>query len=105
MIKELLMITIIVVYIIDLSGAINSIKYGIWKWLRGNKPYKEYQFKPFDCSLCMSFWIGLIWLFLSHSMSLKYIMILCLFSYLSDVIGDILRLIKDILITLMSKIN
>ena len=40
-------------------GIIDEIKILIWKWLR-KEPYKEYRLKPLDCSLCMSFWIGLI---------------------------------------------
>lgn len=57
MIFDLLMITTIVCFIIDISGVIDSIESMLSRWV--NKPLKL--IKPFSCSLCMSFWIGLLW--------------------------------------------
>lgn len=93
--QELLWISIIVCFIIDLSGIIDSIKHCIWKWLKGDVPYKDFSFKPFDCSLCMIFWIGLIYLVVIGKFTIPNIVIVCMLSFLSSTITGILRLFKD----------
>ena len=101
---ELLIISIITIYIVDLSGFITSIKWGLYKWLNPDLPFNSMRFKPFDCSLCMTFWIGLLWLFLCHSMTLSYLLWVCTLSYFSDVIGLIMGQIKDNIIVLLNKL-
>lgn len=58
LIKNLLFITFIIVYIIDFSGIIVDISRMIYVLLNPGKEY-SYQIikKPFNCSLCMTFWI------------------------------------------------
>ena len=60
---NLFLISVICVLIIDLSGFIDSLKYGLSKLLTKNKLASiDYRLKPIDCSLCMSFWISLIYI-------------------------------------------
>lgn len=61
---NLLMITTIVCFVIDVSGIVDSIESMLSRW-RG-KPCKL--IKPFSCSLCMSFWIGLIYVLFNFSL-------------------------------------
>lgn len=105
MVIELLIVSIITIYIVDLSGIMESIKRGLWRWLKGKQPYVDYRLKPFDCSLCMVFWIGLFWLFIIlRTFSLPLILWVCVLSWFADVIGQILRQIKDIIIVLLNKL-
>ena len=95
---DLLIITGIIVFITDLTDWWTSIKKLIWKFVfKNNKPYKEFPLKPFDCSLCSTFWIGLIYLLLTKSFTIPYIGYVALLAYLTPVIKDILFFIKDIL--------
>ena len=56
MIINLLLINLIISYIIDISGAVDSIKSTIKKVLtKGKMSDPNYNIKPFDCSLCMTF--------------------------------------------------
>lgn len=110
MILDILLIQIILVYIIDLSGVSEHIKRGIWKWLKGkDKPYKDFELKPFLCSLCMTFWTGLLYLLLTHQFTLTGILVVSLASYLTTTTNNLLLLIKDtidvMLYKLSSKIN
>lgn len=61
---DLLMITTIVCFLVDVSGIVDSIESMLSRW-RG-KPCRL--IKPFSCSLCMSFWIGLIYILFNFSL-------------------------------------
>ena len=63
---ELLLIAVVTVFIIDISGAKTTLLHFVSIWL-----HRDVQsLRPFTCSLCMTWWIGLLWLVLSHSCDL-----------------------------------
>ena len=99
---NLLLITIITVNIIDLSGIITHIKNRICKWL--NKPQQDFSIKPFDCSYCMSHWIGLFYMIFTQQFSLFAYTILLVLCFLTPVIKDLLVLLKDLLTTAVDKL-
>jgi len=98
---NLLILQLIIVFIVDLSGVMEHIKKRIWKWLKGDKPYKDFEFKPFGCSLCMTFWTGLIYLLITHSFTIPYIAYVCLLAFLASTTASLLQLLKDALDTLL----
>ena len=106
MIIELILIQLIIVFIIDLSGAVESFKLFISKILtKGKIQTTNFSLKPFDCSLCMTWWIGLIYLLICHSFTIPYIALVALLSYLTPLSSSILLLIKDLTIFLINKLN
>ena len=106
MIIELILIQLIIVFIIDLSGVVDSIKLFISKHLTKNKIVTtNFSLKPFDCSLCSTWWIGLIYLLICHSFTIPYIALVALLSYLTPLSSSILLLIKDLAIFLINKLN
>lgn len=67
MILNLIFIWIIAVIVIDISGIMDSVKYGLSRFLtKGKIPTTDYRIKPFDCSFCMNFWTGLVYLICMH---------------------------------------
>lgn len=100
---KLFLISLILVIIIDLSGIIDSIKFLIGKILK-IRNYHNIQLKPFSCSFCMTWWVGLIYLCIIGSLNLYNIALVLLFAYGSDNIKDLLILGKDILIKITNKI-
>lgn len=106
MIIDLILIQLIIVFIIDLSGVVDSIKLFISKHLTKNKIVTtNFSLKPFDCSLCSTWWIGLIYLLICHSFTIPYIALVALLSYLTPLSSSILLLIKDLAIFLVNKLN
>lgn len=98
MIINLILIQLIIVYIIDLSGVIESIKLFISKHLTKNKIVTtNFSIKPFDCSLCSTWWIGLIYLLICHSFTIPYIALVALLSFLTPISNSILLLMKDLI--------
>ena len=106
MIIDLILIQLIIVFIIDLSGAVESFKLFISKILtKGKIQTTNFDLKPFTCSLCMTWWTGLIYLLICHSFTIPYIALVALLSYLTPLSSSILLLIKDLAIFLINKLN
>lgn len=78
----LLQIQVIVVALVDCSGFMDWLKGKLGRWLgiRG-----EISLKPFDCSLCMTHWTGLVWLICSGKISLTAYMVLLLLALAATV--------------------
>lgn len=96
-ILNLILLTIITVFIIDLSGIIDTIKKAIWKKYIKIGDWHNLRIKPLDCSLCMSFWSGLIYLALTGHLTIPLVALTCLLAYSTPLVGDILQTIKDLL--------
>ena len=106
MIIDLILIQLIIVFIIDLSGAVESFKLFISKILtKGRIQTTNFDLKPFTCSLCSTWWIGLIYLLICHSFTIPYIALVALLSFLTPLSSSILLLIKDLAIFLVNKLN
>lgn len=102
MLIELLILTAIIVFIIDLSGVIEEMESGLAKWLKVKKARIP---KPFSCSLCMTWWTGLIYLICVNSFTLGWIAYVAMLSYLTPVIYNALTLVFDILNKVISVIG
>lgn len=90
-IVDLILLALITIYIIDLSGFTDT-------WLKALSAYKGRkigQFKPFSCSLCMVWWVCLIFLLVSRKCSLPMVAFSALLSMMSVPIGQLLMLIRE----------
>lgn len=95
---DLLFITIIIVFIVDLSGFSETLKEWLSGWLtNGRIITTKYHLRPFTCSLCLTFWTGLIYLLATGSLSIPYICLVCLLALIASTIKDILLLVKDLI--------
>lgn len=101
----LVLIQFIIVSIIDDSGVIDSIKYGLSYILtKGKIPTSDYRIKPLDCSYCMNFWCGLIYLFIIGQFNIPYIAFVLLLSGLTPITKDLINLVRDLFIKAINKI-
>ena len=104
MILDLICIWIICVLVIDISGFIDSIKYGISYFLtKGKIPTTDYRLKPLDCSFCMNFYCGLIYIICIGEFSLPVVAFILMLSVFTPILKDIIILLKDIFIKLINK--
>lgn len=103
---NILLIAVIVVCIVDISGFIDTLKSALSKLLtKGKFSNSNYSLKPIDCSLCLTWWIGLIYLICYNSVSLLNIAILLLIAISTPIINDIIRLIQDLITKLIQVIE
>ena len=91
---DVIFIQIIVCYIIDLSGVIQSMEEGLSKLLK----FKCVIPRPFSCSLCSGWGINLIYLIITHNFTLPYVVFVALVSFFSKNISGILRWIQEALV-------
>lgn len=101
----LALIQFIIVSIIDDSGVIDSIKFGLSYILtKGKIPTSDYRIKPLDCSYCMNFWCGLIYLVIIGQFNIPYIAFVLLLSGLTPITKDLINLVRDLIIKAINKI-
>lgn len=101
MLKDLILLTIIIVYIVDLSGFMDSVKHALGKWLNLSVRHLP----PFDCSLCMTWWIGLIYLIITSQFTLLNIAIVALLSLLALPIGGAISFLIDLFSFIITQIS
>lgn len=87
---ELLLLATVVVFIIDISGIVDTFKRALSRWLS----VKIERIKPFDCSLCMVWWCGLAYLIAFGRFSLGPVAFVALLATCSVQIGTILQLVR-----------
>lgn len=103
---NLLLIGCILVFIIDISGVVDSIKRGLsWLITKGRIVTEDFSLKPFECSLCMTFWCGLLYLLVIGEFTIVKIAFVCLIAYGTKIIKSILYLLGDVLISIINKIE
>lgn len=90
---QLVELQIIIVFLIDCSGAIDSIKGALSRWLG----MRIKTLKPFDCSLCMYHWTALAYIIIIGELSVLSYMVICMLALLTSVtLSAIERIIYEI---------
>ena len=104
-IVNIILLTIIIVFIVDLSGSIEHLVKPIVKYFLHIPSHKDINLPLIECSLCVVWWIGLLYICIvsiantfTFNQFLILVSVLSLVSFLTPVIKDILVLIKDLII-------
>ena len=102
---NILLLSTIIVFIVDLSGAIEHLVKPIIKHLLHIPPQKDITLPLIECSLCVVWWVGLIYICIASiansftfNQFLILVSVLALVSFLTSSIKDLLVLIKDLII-------
>lgn len=98
---DMLFITIICVFIVDISGFTDTWKGWLGRWLG----CKVGRVRPFDCGLCSTFWTLTIWLLCTGQFSLAYWAFACVLAALSAQVGQVIGLLRYAVDTLLRLIN
>lgn len=101
---ELLLITLIIVFVIDISGAIEHLVYPLVKRLLKIPKTSRIEIPLISCSLCMTFWSGLIYIICMGEFTLLNLFLVCVCAFLTTHIKDLFILIRDILTIIQNKI-
>ena len=102
---NILLLSTIIVFIVDLSGSIEHLVKPIVKHLLHIPSHKDINLPLIECSLCCTWWIGLIYVCcvsisnaFTFNQFLILVSVLALVSFLTSSFKDILVLIKDLII-------
>ncbi len=92
---EILLIQALCVFVTDYTGAVEEMLTPIVKRLTGAKIGTLG--KPWNCSTCQTWWLGLIWLLVKGSFTLPYIGFVAVLAALTPVTLDIIWFVRDFL--------
>ena len=104
MLLNLLLITLIIVFVIDISGAIEHLVYPLVKRILKIPKTSRIEIPLISCSLCMTFWSGLIYIVCMREFTLLNLFFVCVCAFLTPHIKDLFILIRDILTIISNKI-
>ena len=100
---QLLLVAAVTIYIVDLSGFTDSWRSALARRMHINETNLR-PLKPFDCSLCMTWWVCLIYALIEGQLSLPVIAYSALLSFLSLPIGQALLFIREWALWLIDKL-
>ena len=91
---DILLLSLVVIWIVDVSGFTEAWLHALSRWLR----HQVNSFKPFSCSLCMTWWSGLVYLLVTGRFCLPLIAYVALMAFLSLPISEFLIFIRETLL-------
>lgn len=96
-ILDILLIALCTVIITDRTDFFEYIKRWIWNFAFDyKKEYKGFEFKLLDCSLCQTWWLSLIYLLITKSVTLPLIAFSLFVAYLTPAINTLLIFINEL---------
>lgn len=100
---EMLMVSVVTVYVVDLSGFTDSWRGALARCLH-ILPENLRALRPFDCGQCMSWWMCLAYALCCGEISVGTVAWSALLAFLSTVTGQMLLLIRELLLYMINKI-
>lgn len=98
---DLLLVALVTIYIVDISGFTGSWRDALARMLHVSRLRP---LKPFDCGLCMTWWVCLIFPMLTGDFSLGTMAFAALLSHLSNPIGEGLIFIREWITWIFNKL-
>lgn len=102
-ILNIVLLSISTVFVIDETGIVEYFKKKLARFLTKFNTKAIYKYKatdidlrPFECSLCMTFWLGNLMLLINNQYSLLNFTIVCLASYSTRTVKDVLDLLQNL---------
>lgn len=97
---EMICLTAIVVFVVDISGFTDTWKGWLGRWLG----CRIGRVRPFDCAMCFSHHALVIYLICVGEFSLPLWAFACFLSYMTIPIGQLMTFIRDAAISLIRKL-
>lgn len=97
---DLILVALVTIYIVDLSGFTETLL----KVISAYKGRKITELKPFSCSLCMVWWVCLIYAVIVGNLTIPVVALIALLSLLSVPFGQLLMLIREAILKVINKL-
>jgi len=97
---DLLFLTFVVVFVVDLSGFTETWLGWLSRWL--GRTVRE--LKPFSCSLCSTWWAGLVYLVATGRFCIPLVAYVALMAFASFPISEILIFTRETLLKWIRKL-
>lgn len=93
------------VIVSDILQFWNNFSSIISGWLTGGKIKKAIPSKIMTCSTCQGWWVGLLYIIVTHNLTIPMVVYTLFVASMAPVIADALRLLTEALKALIIKIN
>ena len=97
---DIILVALVTIYIVDLSGFTETLL----KVISAYKGRKITELKPFSCSLCMVWWVCLIYAAIVGNLTIPVVALIALLSLLSVPFGQLLMLIREAILKVINKL-
>ena len=97
---DLILVALVTIYIVDISGFTET-------WLNILSNYRGRKItglKPFSCSLCMVWWVCLLYAVIVGNLTIPVVALIALLSLLSVPCGQLLLLIREAFLKVITKL-
>lgn len=101
MMTDFFLISVICVFVIDYSGFTQSWKGALGRWLG----VRVGSVKPFDCSLCATWWVCIIYAICTHLLTLVNLAEIALFAALTKPLGQVITFARYAVETVLYSLN
>ena len=100
---QLALVSLVAVYIVDLSGFTQSWRRALAKAL-GIAPDRLRKLPPFDCGRCATWWATLAWAYFAGQLTLPVVAFCAVLSHFTTATGSVLNAVREILIGVFNRI-
>lgn len=97
---DIILVALVTIYIVDLSGFTETLL----KVISAYKGRKITELKPFSCSVCMVWWVCLIYAAIVGNLTIPVVALTALLSLLSVPCGQLLILIREAFLKVINKL-
>ena len=97
---DIILVALVTIYIVDLSGFTETLL----KVISAYKGRKITELKPFSCSLCMVWWVCLIYAAIVGNLTIPVVALIAFLSLLSVPFGQLLILIREAILKVINKL-
>lgn len=97
---DIILVALVTIYIVDLSGVTETLL----KVISAYKGRKITELKPFTCSICMVWWVCLIYAAIVGNLTIPVVALIALLSFLSVPLGQLLILIREAFLKVINKL-
>lgn len=92
---NIFLLTLLIVFIIDTTDFYETVSTAIIKALTHGKLKQPKYIKPFSCSLCLSWWVGLVYVCIA-GFSITAVAYVALMAFLTPIFRDLLYFVRDL---------
>ena len=94
------------VFVVDLSGWTETWTGWLRRWLRKELDGADIKdLRPFTCSLCMTWWLGLAWLLIRGQLTIQNVAYVAGVSFLTKPAAELATAFRYLLEALICKLN
>ena len=99
-IADIFAILLVVVFIVDVSGAVDSLRHEVNKEL---KREEDAPIPPFDCSMCVTWWASFVYVAVT-GWSWPLLAVAAVASFLARIVRECYFLIEELLLNIVSNL-